>query len=129
MVRVQEESVRRQWRLLGRVQGNQLDVCTNTEPVEKTWFQRRLAARHGFGSARAHIEVVVELRPIILRLGLGRVVVPDRGIYRHPVDEVAVRLVESKEPVVVLVTLGANGHAQELLLCIYVVARGYNETH
>ena len=67
-------------------------------------------------------EIINQLLAVVARLGLAGVVVADRRVNRNPVDEVAVRLIKSKKPVVIFIAGRAQGDAEQSPSSINVIA-------
>ena len=73
------------------------------------------------------VEVVLDLRAIVVLLGFIRVVIADRWIHRDAVDDVAIRLEEREEPVVVFIAGAADRDAEHTHARVDVVAGGEHE--
>ena len=77
--------------------------------------------------ALAQKEVVEHLIAIVVILGLRRIVIADARIDRNAVQEIAIRLVEREEPVVVFVAVIADRQPEQALAGIDVVAGRQHE--
>ena len=82
------------------------------------------------GDPLAQIEVVHQLLAVVVVLGLVGIVVADAGIGRDAVDDVAIRLKEREEPVVVFVAgIGADRQTKQPGAGVDVVSRRDDEPH
>ena len=116
--------------LLRRVEAHELDVRPVAEAVEQPRTERGAAGRL-FASRQplSQIEVVLDLRAVVVLFRLVRVVVPDRREHRHAIDDVAIGLKVGEEPVIVFVAGSADRDAEQPYACIDVVAGREDEPH
>jgi hypothetical protein len=91
VLRVLEEPFPSKEVLLGGVDTDELDVCPVSKPVEQSGAERRPPGGLLAENALAKIEIVFDLGPIVALFRLRGIVVANRGIHGHLMDNVANR--------------------------------------
>src|SRR4030095_8104328 len=99
-------------RLSRRVDADELDVGSVAEPVEQSRIGGRTPSRFLAFYAFGDVEVVDHLSAIFPIFSLRGVMVADARIDRQAIDDVTVRLMERKVPVVVFISLAADRNAE-----------------
>src|SRR5687767_1757616 len=88
---------------LRRINAGELDIAAEADAIKES-RPEGCAASCFFASDALHdVKVVLDLRAVVAVFGLRGVVIADRGIHRHTVYDIAVRLEVGKEPVVIFV--------------------------
>ena len=129
MLGMLEQPAAREEMLLRRVEADELEVAPDVHAIEQAGIERRLAGRFVGRHPLAQEEVVEHLRAVVAILGLGRVVIADARIDRNAVQQIAIRLIEREEPVVVFVAVIADRQAENAAAGVDVVAGRQHEAH
>src|SRR5687768_2651203 len=104
------------------VHTDELYVGPVTEPIEQPGVGRRAPGCLFTFYPLANIKVVQNLVPVVSLFGFIRIVVAYARIYGHTIDDVAVRLIKSEVPVVILIPLAADRQSENPVRRVYVVA-------